>query len=202
MKSRTCGLVRREFARVLGDLDEAVAIARLLDFRIEEIELDEVEMLDFVGAAFDELLRRHERRHVSADAKAARVRAIGDDRHELGLDRRVDLDLHVAVVGVPVDVLDRFVGRVDAHLGRPGELAGAVDDAGLQHARTDLGAGVETRDALQEPVGVVRHVARAGDAVGEIEHAVVVAEVLVVVPQARHQEAAVRIDDFRVGAAP
>ena len=49
------GLVRRELARVLGDLDEAIAIARFLDFRKEKIQLDEVEMLDLVRAALDEL---------------------------------------------------------------------------------------------------------------------------------------------------
>ena len=45
---------------------------------------------------------------------------------------------------------------------------------------------------FEELVGVVAHVARAGYAVGEVEHAVDVAEMLVVVPQARHQESAVR----------
>ncbi len=49
--------VRRKFARVLGDFDEAVAVARFLDLRKQEIEFDEIEMLDFVGATFDELPR-------------------------------------------------------------------------------------------------------------------------------------------------
>ena len=132
------GFVRREFARALGDFDEAIAVARFLHFGKEEIQLDEIDVLDFIGAAFDELARRHERRHVTAHAQPARVRTIGDDRHQLRFDRRIDLDLRVAVIGVPIDVLDRFLGRVDAHLGRAGELAGAVDDAGFENARPEL----------------------------------------------------------------
>ena len=51
------GLVRRKLARVLGDFDEAVAVARFLDLRKKEIQLDEIDVLDFIGAAFNELSR-------------------------------------------------------------------------------------------------------------------------------------------------
>ena len=51
----------------------------------------------------------------------------------------------------------------------------------------------------RKAVGVVRHVARTGHAIGEIERAIDVAKVLVVVPQSRHQEPAVRVDDLGVG---
>ena len=80
-----------------------------------------------------------------------------------------------------------------------GELAGAVDDAGFQNARAELAAVIKARDALQKTVGVVSHVARAGHAIGQIERAIDVAEVLVVVPQPGHQEPAVRVDDLGVG---
>ena len=57
MKSRTSRFVRREFAGVLGHFDEAIAITRLLHFRIEKVELDEIEMLNLIRAVFDELAR-------------------------------------------------------------------------------------------------------------------------------------------------
>ena len=144
------GFVRREFARALGDLDEAIAIARFLHFRKEEIQLDEIKMLDLIRAAFDELARRHERRHVPAHPHPARVRMIGDDRNQLRFDGGINLDLDIAVVGIPIDVLDRLLGGVDPHLGRTGEFSGAIDDSGFQNARAKLAAVVEARDALQE----------------------------------------------------
>src|SRR5205823_11060709 len=49
------GFVRREFARVLGDLYKAVAVARLLDLGKQKIQFDEIEMLDFIRAVLDEL---------------------------------------------------------------------------------------------------------------------------------------------------
>ncbi len=94
--------------------------------------------------------------------------------------------------------MNRLLGRVDAHLGGPGEFAGAVDDAGFQYARPDFGAIVETRDAFQESIGIVSHVARAGHTVREIKRAIDVTEMLVVIPQSWHQEAAVRIDDLGI----
>jgi hypothetical protein len=53
---------------------------------------------------------------------------------------------------------------------------------------------VETRDAFEETVGVVGHVARAGHPGDEIERPVVVAEMLMVVPQAGHEKAVFRVD--------
>jgi len=34
-------------------------------------------------------------------------------------------DIAPRAIGVPVDILDSLLGRVDAHLGRPGEFTGA-----------------------------------------------------------------------------
>jgi len=81
------GFIGREFARVLGDLDKTVAIARLFDFGKQEIQFDEIEMLNFISAALNELPRRHKGRHVTADAQPMRMRAIGDDWNQLGFDR-------------------------------------------------------------------------------------------------------------------
>ena len=154
---------------MFGHLDEAIAIARFLHFRKEKVQLDEVKMLDLIRAALDELARGHERRNVPAHPHPACMRTIGDDRNQLRFDRGIDLDLGVAVVGVPVDVADRLLGGIDPHLGRAGELPGAVDDAGFQNARAKLAAVIKARDALEKTVDIVRHVARAGHAVGQIE---------------------------------
>ena len=103
------------------------------------------------------------------------------------------------MVGVPVDVFDRLLRRVDPHLGRTGERPGAVDDPGLPDARPELGAGIEARHPRKELVGVVRHVARTGYTRGEVEHAGVVAKVLVVVPQSWHEEAGARVHHLGPG---
>ena len=50
-------LVRREFARMFGHLDKAIAITRLLHFRKEKVQFDKIKMLDLIRAAFDELAR-------------------------------------------------------------------------------------------------------------------------------------------------
>ena len=52
-------LVGTELARVLGDRGEAVHVARLLHRVEQEVEHDEVEVLDLVGAGVDELPRAH-----------------------------------------------------------------------------------------------------------------------------------------------
>ncbi len=125
---------------------------------------------------------------------------IGDDRDQLRFDRGIDLDLHIAVVGVPIDVLDRFGGVIGSHLGRAGKLSRAVDDSGLQNSRSQLAAFVVSRHAFEEGVGVVSHVARARHTVGEVECAVFgAAKMLVIVPKPWHQEAAPGVDHFRVG---
>src|SRR5215510_268675 len=46
--------VRRKLARVLGDFDEAVAVARFLDVREKEIQFDKIDVLYFIGTAFNE----------------------------------------------------------------------------------------------------------------------------------------------------
>src|SRR5262245_21582122 len=87
------------------------------------------------------------------------------------------------MVGIPIYILSRLLGGIDAHLERTGELASAVDDTGFQNARAGLGAIIETRDTLQETIRVVRHVASACDAVSEIERTINVAEMLMIIPQ-------------------
>ena len=46
----------------------------------------------------------------------------------------------------------------------------------FRDTRAKLAAVVKARDALQESIGIVRHVARTGHAVGEIERAIDIAE--------------------------
>src|SRR5205085_8401665 len=100
------------------------------------------------------------------------------------------------MLGVPIDVLNRLLGSIDTHRGRAGQLSSAVDDPGFENARAEFLAIVEARDALRETVEIVCHVARAGHAVGEIECAVDIAEMLVVVPKSRHEETSLRVNDL------
>src|SRR5215470_14720570 len=100
---------------------------------------------------------------------------IGNDRDELGFDGGINLDLRIAMVGIPIYILRRLPGRIHTHLGRPGELASAVDDASFQYAWARLGAVIETRDTLQESIRVIRHIASARDAASKIEWTVNVA---------------------------
>ena len=61
------------------------------------------------------------------------------------------------MVGIPIDILNRLLSRIGAHLGGPGELSSAVNDAGFQYARPELAAIIEARDALQKRIRVVGH---------------------------------------------
>src|SRR5947207_8405192 len=97
---------------------------------------------------------------------------IGHDRNKLGFDGGINLDLRVAMVGIPVDILNGLLSRIDAHLGGPGELSSAVNDAGFKDARPELAAIIETRDAFKESIRVVSHVARARHTVREIKRAI------------------------------
>ena len=148
-----------------GNRGEAVHIARLLHLVEEKVEHDEVEMLDLVGTGGHELMGAHERGYVPADPHPARMRLGGDEGHDCRWHRGVDLDLAVAVIGIPVDI-PRGIGRgADTHFGRAGERSLSVDDAGPEDSRAELGAGLETPDALEEFVDVVSHVP---DSVGAV----------------------------------
>jgi hypothetical protein len=114
-------------------------------------------------------------------------------------ERAVHLDLDEAEIGVGLDRGERLVGRVDEHAGRSGELAGAVDKPGAQHARPELVAARDPRHPRAQRLGVVGEVAHGGDAVGERQRAVVVLHVDVHVPEPGEHDAAVRVD--HVGAA-
>src|SRR6266576_4146102 len=107
---------------------------------------------------------------------------IGNGRNQLGFDGGINFDLRVAMVGIPIDILNRLLSRIDAHLGGPGELSSAVNDAGFQYPRPELAAIIEARNALQESISVVGHVARACDAVSEIERTIDVSEMLMIIP--------------------
>ena len=133
-----------------------------------------------------------------AYAQSPRMRTISDNRNQLRFNRGINLNLHVAVIGIPIDVLNRLVRGVHPHFGRARKFSGAVDNPCFQNARAELGAIIETRDPLEKSIGVICHIARAGHAIGEIERAIVVTEMLVIVPQPRHQELIMRVDNLRV----
>src|SRR4051794_35530929 len=102
------------------------------------------------------------------------------------------------MIGIPIDVFDCLLSRVYAHGRGAGQLAGAVDDSSFENARAKFAAFIEASDSSRESVEIVCHVAGAGDAVGEIERAVDVAKMLVVVPEPGHEEAALCVYDLRI----
>src|SRR5882724_12334761 len=102
------------------------------------------------------------------------------------------------MVGIPIDVLNRLLRCVDPHLGGTSKVSCTIDNSRFQNTWPQLTAVVEPRDAFKKRIGVVRHIARAGDAIGEVERAIVVAKMLMIVPQSGHQEATLRVDDLRV----
>ena len=111
----------------LARLDEARGSARLFHVG-PEIEEDEVHVLNFVGAVAHELGGGHAGWDVSADAQAALVRFIDDDWHKLRLYRAVDLDLHIAEVGVVIDAGAGFFGRGGQDFDGAFVRAGAIDE--------------------------------------------------------------------------
>jgi len=101
-----------------------------------------------------------------------------------------------------VDGGARLRRAVDQHLGRAGEGARTVDDAGQHHPRPERLAGVPLVLEVEQVVGVVAEVAAGGHAGREIEQAVAVAQVLVHVPEAGEEHAAVGLDDLGAGRPP
>src|SRR6476660_7676477 len=97
---------------------------------------------------------------------------VGNDRNHLEFDGGINLDLRVAMVGIPIDDLNRLLGCINSHLGRASEFSSSIDDAGFENAWPELAAIIEAGDALEESVRVVGHVARACDAVSEIKRAI------------------------------
>jgi hypothetical protein len=47
--------LRGKIARMLRDLDKAVAVACFFDLRKKEIQLDKINVLDFISPSFNEL---------------------------------------------------------------------------------------------------------------------------------------------------
>src|SRR5439155_21622457 len=116
---------------------------------------DKIEVLNFLSSAFNELARRNEGGDVPAHPLSPGMRMIGDNRNQLRFDRGINLNLRVAVVRVPIHVLDRLLGGADPHLRRTGQLSGAVDDSSLQDSGSKLTGVVEARDALQKAVRII-----------------------------------------------
>ncbi len=102
MKDWTCGEVRSRPAAALGGFGEARDGVGVLDFG-KEIQDEKIDVLNFVVAELDTLRGSHFGGDVSADAEAVLVGFVDDGGHELGRDRAVDFDLHVAEALVVVD---------------------------------------------------------------------------------------------------
>ncbi len=64
---------------------------------------DEVNVLNFVRAVFDELGGDHAVGNVATDAESAGVGEFADRGDEVGIERTVELDLNVTQIGVTLD---------------------------------------------------------------------------------------------------
>ena len=136
---------------------------------------------------------------MSADAHAILVGFVDDGGNELGLDGAVDFDLHVAEVLVVVDGGAGFGFGGDENFGWSVEGAGAVDDSGEDDAGADFFSVGDALAAGEERVGVVGQIADGGDSGGEVEQAVVIADVGVHVPEAGEEGFVGGVDDFGRG---
>ena len=120
---------------------------------------------------------------------------VDDGGDERGLDRAVDLDLHVAEALVIVDGGAGFGFGGDQNFGRAVIRRRAVDDSGEHDAGADFFSVVDALAAGEQRVGIVGQIADGGDSGGEIEQAVVIADVGVHVPEAGEQGFAGGVDD-------
>src|SRR5208282_5059600 len=163
----------------------------------KEIQDEKIHVLNFVEAEIDALRGDHFGGNVSADAEAVFVGFVDDRGHEFGLDRAVDFDLHVAEAFVVVYGGASFGFGRDQDFGGSVVGVGAVDDSGQDDAGADFFSVDDALAAGEERVGVVGEVAYGGDSGGQIEEAVVIADVGVHVPEAGEQGFAGGVDDLR-----
>ena len=163
--------------------------ARLLHVG-HEVEKDEVHVLDLVGSVAHELVGRHSRWDVAADAQAALVGFVDDDGNEFRLDRAVDLDLHIAEIGVVVNPLASLFRRGGKDFDRALIGAGTVDESGEYQARANLLAAVDVLAQGGQIVDRVAKIANRGYSGSDVEERVVGEEMRVHVPQAGQQHLA------------
>jgi hypothetical protein len=133
------------------------------------------------------------------DTRIARVGEPRDHRHQLPLDRAVDLDLDVAAARVIVDGRARLGFVVHLVLDRPAEGPAAVHEARENDARPDRRPVVEPLLDPGQDVGIVAEIADRRDAVDDVEQAVPGRKMHVHVPEARKQGLSRGVDDLRPG---
>ena len=179
----------------LGETGDGVGV---FDFG-EEVQDEKVDVLDLVIAEPDTLVGGHFGGNVSADAKAVLVGFVDDGGDEGRLDGAVDFDLHVAETFVVVDGGSGFGFGGDENFGGTLVGPGAVDDAGEDDASADLLALGNALAAGEERVGVIGEIADGGDSGGEVEEAVVIADVGVHVPEAGEEGFAASVDYLGAG---
>jgi hypothetical protein len=194
-----CGI---DLGGVRGDFGESQTTACVFNGIEHEIQENEIHVLDFVRAIFDELLCRHERRDVPAHAHAMVMSHLGYLGDKLGLDGAVDFHLHVAKLGVAVDVVFGFLFGICENLG--GSLIGtaAIYEPGFQHPGSDLRTIVEAALHGVQFVDVVSHIAHAGDAGSHVHQPIVGLQVNMHVPEARHEGLVGGVDYFRTLRSP
>ena len=122
------------------------------------------------------------------------VRPLGNIIDPLRVDRAVQLDLHVAVRGVEVDALERFLERLDRVTRRI--RARLVDKAGAVGVRADDLPRVVLRRHFHDLLVHAADIANARDTARDVQDAVRKGEVAVHVPESRDQRFAFAVDVF------
>ena len=154
-------------------------------------------MLDLVVARLDGLRRDHPVGDVAREPQPARVRGLGDVRHQRRIQRAVQLDLLIAKVSEPRDVPLRLFHRRGQRARRRRQLARPVNEPRAQHARPHLGARVEARHPGPQHVHVVAEISHRGDPHRQVQQAIAVAQVDVHVPEPRQERLAPAVDHPR-----
>src|SRR4030095_374066 len=102
------------------------------------------------------------RRDVTADAQTALVRFFNDYRHQLGLHGAVDLDLHVAEVGVVIDALPGFFGSGCENFYWTFKRSGTVNESRRHDTRADLRPSIDLLPEFCQLFDGIREIAKRG----------------------------------------
>src|SRR5215469_13746927 len=106
---------------------------------------------------------------MSADAEATLVRFCNDYRHQLGLHRAVNLNLHITEVGIAIYPLARFFRRRRKNLNRPFVWTRSVDKSRQHDARPYLLASLDVLFELAQLLDGIGKIASSCDSSSDVE---------------------------------
>src|SRR5208283_3572503 len=124
-------------------------------------------------------------------------RFFDNDGHKFRFHRAVNLDLHVAELGVLIDPLAGLFRRSGENFHRAFVRTGSIDEASYDNAWAYLLALLDVLLEFGQIVNRVCEIAPCGDARGDVEYRKVGEEVLVHVPKTGKQHLSRTVDDLR-----